>query len=43
MYNWQIKNQTNTTGVLHKGQLFSFGLFDCKVNSDVFYFGVEPS
>ncbi|MBF7686725.1 transposase [Acinetobacter sp. EC24] len=28
-------------GALYQGQLFAVGLFDCKINSDVFYFWVE--
>ena len=40
-YNWQFKNQTNAIGAIHQGQLFAVGLFDCKVNSDVFHFWVD--
>ena len=40
-YNWQLKNQTNAIGAIHKGYLFSVGLFDCKINSDVFHFWIE--
>ncbi|OEY96169.1 IS630 family transposase [Acinetobacter qingfengensis] len=40
-YNWQLKNQTNAIGAIYQGQLFAVGLFDCKINSDVFYFWVE--
>ncbi|WP_010113975.1 transposase [Acinetobacter sp. P8-3-8] len=41
LYNWQLKNQTNAIEAIYKGQLFAVGLFDCKVNSDVFHFWVE--
>lgn len=40
-YNWQLKNQTNAIGAVHHNQLFTVGLFDCKINSDVFHFWVE--
>ena len=40
-YNWQLKNQTNAIGAIHEGKLFSVGLFDCKINSDVFHFWIE--
>lgn len=40
-YNWQLKNQTNAIGAIHGHQLFAVGLFDCKINSDVFHFWVE--
>lgn len=41
LYNWQLKNQPNAIEAIYKGQLFAVGLFDCKVNSDVFHFWVE--
>ena len=34
-------NQTNAIGAIHEGKLFAVGLFDCKVNSDVFHFWVD--
>ena len=40
-YNWQLKNQTNAIGAIYQGHLFGVGLFDCKVNSDVFHFWVK--
>ncbi|WP_411800695.1 transposase [Acinetobacter pollinis] len=40
-FNWQLKNQTNAIGALYQGQLFAVGLFDCKINSNVFHFWVE--
>lgn len=40
-FNWQLKNQTNAIGTLYQGQLFTVGLFDCKVNYDVFHFWIE--
>ena len=40
-YNWQLKNQTNAIGAIHEGKLFAVGLFDSKVNSDVFHFWVD--
>jgi len=41
IYNWQLKNQTNAIGAIHEGKLFAVGLFDSKVNSDVFHFWVD--
>ena len=35
------KNQTNAIRAIHGGKLFAVGLFDSKVNSDVFYFWVD--
>ncbi|MBU3117750.1 transposase [Acinetobacter nosocomialis] len=35
------KNQTNAIGAIYQNKLFAVGLFDCKVNSDVFHFWVE--
>ena len=32
-----LKNQTNAIGAIHNHQLFSVGLYDCSINSDVFY------
>lgn len=40
-FNWQVKNQTKAIGALCQGRLFSVGLFDCKINSDVFHFWIE--
>ncbi|OTG95375.1 transposase [Acinetobacter sp. ANC 4654] len=40
-YNWQLKNQPNVIGAVHHNQLFTVGLFDCKINSDVFHFWIE--
>ena len=40
-YNWQLKNQTNVIGAIYQNKLFAVGLFDCKVNSDVFHFWVD--
>ena len=40
-YNWQLKNQTNAIGAIYQGRLLGVGLFDCKVNSDVFHFWVK--
>ncbi|HAV5311030.1 MULTISPECIES: IS630 family transposase [Acinetobacter calcoaceticus/baumannii complex] len=40
-YNWQLKNQTNAIGAIHEGKLFAVGLFDSKVNSDIFHFWVD--
>ncbi|WP_430731961.1 transposase, partial [Acinetobacter johnsonii] len=40
-YNWQLKNQTNAIGAIHESKLFAVGLFDSKVNSDVFHFWVD--
>ncbi|WAU78107.1 IS630 family transposase [Acinetobacter sp. LF10] len=40
-YNWQLKNQTNAIGAIHQQKLFAVGLFDCKINADVFHFWVE--
>jgi hypothetical protein len=37
-YNWQLKNQTNAIGAIHQQKLFAVGLFDCKINADVFHF-----
>ena len=37
-YNWQLKNQTNAIGAIYQQELFAVKLFDCKINSDVFYF-----
>ncbi|MFM2331831.1 MAG: hypothetical protein RIQ74_654, partial [Pseudomonadota bacterium] len=39
-YNWQLKNQTNAIGAIHQQKLFAVGLFDCKINADVFHFWV---
>ncbi|KAB0626483.1 transposase [Acinetobacter guillouiae] len=36
-----VKNQTNTIGAIYQIGLFGVGLFDCKVNSDVFHFWVK--
>ncbi|WP_115218578.1 hypothetical protein [Suttonella indologenes] len=34
-YNWQLKNQSNAIGAIHKNKLFAVGLYDCSINSDV--------
>lgn len=36
-----MKNQTYAIGAIYQGGLFGVGLFDCKVNSDVFHFWVK--
>lgn len=36
-----MKSQTNAIGAIYQGQLFAVGLFDCRVNSDVFHFWVK--
>ena len=40
-YNWQLKNQSNAIGAIHKNKLFAVGLYDCSINSDVFHCWVE--
>jgi hypothetical protein len=33
--------KSNQLGAIHEGKLFAVGLFDSKVNSDVFHFWVD--
>lgn len=40
-YNWQLKNMTNAIGAIHNGQLFSVGLYDCSINSNIFHHWVN--
>lgn len=40
-YNWQLKNWTNAIGAILNNRLFSVGLYDCSINSDVFHNWVE--
>lgn len=40
-HNWQLKNITNAIGAIHNGQLFSVGLYNCSINSNIFYHWVK--
>ncbi|RKL85741.1 transposase [Moraxella catarrhalis] len=40
-HNWQLKNMTNAIGAIHNGQLFSVGLYDCSINSNIFHHWVK--
>ncbi|WP_062501745.1 IS630 family transposase, partial [Moraxella lacunata] len=40
-YNWQAKNQTNAIGAIYNNKLFAVGLYECSINSQVFYSWVE--
>lgn len=40
-YNWQPNKQTNAIGAIYNHQLFAVGLYDCSINSDIFYHWVK--